>query len=122
MRRFKDLSARWAERDCAAGALAPVLLVFVRRKVIEAVVLRDAAIVRDGRLDALYRCFDVAAGVPFSVLREQRLELPSPDKVLRVLRADSDPLLIPADTIMAMELRHDLRRAPRTIDELKCLV
>ena len=99
-----------------------MLLVFVRRKVIEAVVLRDAAIVRDGRLDALYRCFDVAAGVPFSVLREQRLQLPSPDKVLRVLRADSDPLLIPADTIMAMVLRHDLRRAPRTIDELKCLV
>ncbi len=98
-----------------------MLLAFVQRKVVEAVVLRDAAIVRDGRLEALYSRFATAAEVPSSVLREQRIELPSPDKVLRALRAGAEPLLIPADATMALVLRHDMRRAPHTIYELKCL-
>ena len=120
---YRRLREKWAERDCEVGALAPVLLDFVQRKVAEAVLLRDAAIVKDGRLEALYGRFTAAAEVPSSVLRELRLELPSPEKVLRALRAGGgDPLLIPANAAMALVLRHDLQRAPRTIDELKCLV
>jgi hypothetical protein len=72
-------------------------------------------------LESILNRFEENSHVPLTVLREEKTERPSPDKILRTVMRNKEVFLVPIDSSMAFVLQTQLRQTP-SLKELKEIV
>lgn len=85
----------------------------VRAKIAEAISCRDLLLCKHPAMRAVLTEFKSRGAVPQSILADKRIEIPSPNKVLRCTFIDGCVMLVPANAATALVLQHGLERAPR---------
>ena len=120
---YLQLDWQWKEAGKTQAVLEAVATKYMRSRLGAAISDVDKSCVGCPDLVKLYAKFldNTDESVEASVLRQLQLTRPSPDKVLRAVFVDDVMILIPADSAKRLVLKHNLRRTPSTLQELKAL-
>lgn len=116
---YKMLRTAWQVSGYSQD-IAPVVGTFVQDQLDTAINIRSDALSADKRLKLLYQRFVKEDAVPSVELEAMEAVRPSPDKVLRRVKAKVGVgyVLVPSTPAMALVLRHSLSEAP-SLERLK---
>lgn len=116
---FQKLSQKWKLND--SRDIVAVAYEYVCELLAKSISKVDLMLAEFSNMQPILDRFKGSSAVSHTVLRDQQVKRPSPDKVLRTVLRGGNVVLIPADASMAFVLQNQLRQTP-SLNELKRLV
>jgi len=94
---------------------------FVKDELSKAIKQCEDAVRHQPKMDNIMKEFIGSALVPYTILRQQGVEPPSPDKILRAVERSGEMFLVPATAATQIVLYHGLTKVP-PLDELRSML
>jgi hypothetical protein len=119
---FKRLCRKFERAEQNDINIEFVVESYLQEMIVKAIIVIGRACISFPQIEPVLEKFQQVDEIPLEDLLKDKIQRPSPDKVLREKMKSQEIVLVPANCTIAFVLKHNLRECAPSLKELKALI